>query len=63
MLQNFKNATEEQGFLPMLYIHKIAGAMSEEGKGIDEIYSFCNGIINSGEIALLKAGINVLKKN
>ncbi|KAF3422236.1 hypothetical protein E2986_13376 [Frieseomelitta varia] len=37
----------------MSYLH-LAGAMAEEGKNIDEIYSFCNSIANSGEMIFLK---------
>ncbi|XP_071878548.1 folliculin [Bombus fervidus] len=50
----FGNSVKEHNLLPTLFICKIAGAMSEEGKCLDEIYSFCNSIANSGEIILLK---------
>lgn len=54
---NFKLATEEQSFLATQFLYKIAGAMSEEGKHIDEIYSLCNHLVNSKKLQLLKTGI------
>ncbi|CAK9803690.1 Triokinase/FMN cyclase [Anthophora plagiata] len=51
---HFENNTKEQDFLPTFFIYKIAGAMAEEGKSIDEIYFLCNSIANNGKIALLK---------
>ncbi|XP_053995100.1 uncharacterized protein LOC128885211 [Hylaeus volcanicus] len=46
--------TEEQGFLASFFMYKIAGAMSEEGKNIDEIYNLCKHIVQNREIVLLK---------
>ncbi|CAK9797057.1 Triokinase/FMN cyclase [Anthophora quadrimaculata] len=51
---HFENSTKQQDFLPTFFIYKIAGAMAEEGKNIDEIYFLCNSIANNGKIALLK---------
>ncbi|KAK9310259.1 hypothetical protein QLX08_000285 [Tetragonisca angustula] len=48
------NSIKQHNFLPTFFIYKIAGAMAEEGKNIDEIYSFCNSIANSGEMIFLK---------
>ena len=53
------NSIKEQNFLPTFFIYKIAGAMAEEGKNIDEIYSFCNSIANSGEMVFLKKGYTI----
>nr|XP_012137737.1 PREDICTED: bifunctional ATP-dependent dihydroxyacetone kinase/FAD-AMP lyase (cyclizing)-like isoform X1 [Megachile rotundata]XP_012137738.1 PREDICTED: bifunctional ATP-dependent dihydroxyacetone kinase/FAD-AMP lyase (cyclizing)-like isoform X1 [Megachile rotundata] len=50
-----ESITEEQNLLPLTFIYKIAGAMSEEGKDINEIYFLCNSIASSGEIVSLKA--------
>ncbi|XP_026297461.1 uncharacterized protein LOC100578937 isoform X3 [Apis mellifera] len=50
----FNNTIKENDILPILFIYKIAGAMSEEGKNIDEIYSLCNSVANNGEILCLK---------
>lgn len=58
----FGNSVKEHNLLPTLFICKIAGAMSEEGKCLDEIYSFCNSITNSGEIVLLKTGYTIFFK-
>lgn len=55
------STTQKQDFSPIIFIYKIAGAMSEEGNNIDEIYSVCNSIANSGEMILLKAGIEIIK--
>ncbi|CAK9833369.1 Triokinase/FMN cyclase [Anthophora retusa] len=51
---HFENSTKKQDFLPIFFIYKIAGAMAEEGKSMDEIYFLCNSIANNGKIALLK---------
>ncbi|XP_031826521.1 folliculin [Nomia melanderi] len=50
----WESVTEEQSFLCTHFLYKIAGAMSEEGKHIDQIYFFCNHLINSGQLHLLK---------
>ena len=34
----------------LLYFYKIAGAMSEAGKSLDEIYETCNDIIKKGAV-------------
>ena len=49
------STTQEQDFSPIIFVYKIAGAMSEEGNNINEIYSVCNSITNNGEMTLLKA--------
>ncbi|XP_076657977.1 triokinase/FMN cyclase-like isoform X2 [Halictus rubicundus] len=54
---NFELATEEQCFLATQFLYKIAGAMSEEGKHIDEIYSFCNHLVNSKKLQILKTDL------
>lgn len=55
----FNNTIKENDILPILFIYKIAGAMSEEGKNIDEIYSLCNSVANNGEILCLKTGYKI----
>ncbi|XP_078049198.1 putative dihydroxyacetone kinase isoform X2 [Augochlora pura] len=51
---NSNSVTEEQSFLCTQFLYKIAGAMSEEGKHINEIYSFCTHLINNKKIQLLR---------
>ncbi|CAL7935787.1 unnamed protein product [Xylocopa violacea] len=50
----FGDTIKEQDYLSILFIYKIAGAMSEEGKSIDEIESLCNSVANSGGLISLK---------
>ncbi|KZC11616.1 Dihydroxyacetone kinase 2 [Dufourea novaeangliae] len=52
---NLQPATQEQSFLSAQFLYKIAGAMSEEGKDIDEIYSVCNHITSNGILHHLKS--------
>lgn len=41
----------------ILFILKIAGAMAEEGRTLDEIYAVCSRVATSGEIASINVGI------
>ena len=47
----------------IFFILKIAGAMAEEGKTLNEIYSFCTRIAMSGEIININVGIRSLSQN
>nr|XP_033328809.1 uncharacterized protein LOC117221741 [Megalopta genalis] len=51
---NSSPVTEEQSFLCTQFLYKIAGAMSEEGKHMNEIYSFCTHLINNKKFQLLR---------
>ncbi|KAK2586481.1 hypothetical protein KPH14_010750 [Odynerus spinipes] len=50
---------DKRGFAGILFIHKIAGAMAEDGKNLESIYNVCNKIANSGEIATVSIGMKI----
>lgn len=52
-LKSFEKTAGRRGLAATLFIHKIAGAMADEGKRLEEICAVCNRIINMGDIATI----------
>lgn len=52
-LKSFDKTAGRRGLAGTLFIHKIAGAMAEEGKPMGEIYAVCKKIMTSGELATI----------
>ncbi|XP_046432380.1 uncharacterized protein LOC124185547 [Neodiprion fabricii] len=52
-LKSFEKTAGRRGLAATLFIHKIAGAMAEEGRKLGEIWAVCNRIITSGELATI----------